>query len=90
MARNYPPGAAQGSGWDVGTHDAGPTATALPECLTLLIRNDSAETVYVGNADTQPHAVMPGASLSVPAPGSKKVFVRADAPVTIAYWITTD
>lgn len=90
MARNYPPGAAQGSGWDVGTHDVEPTATALPECLTLLLRNDSAETVYVGDADSQPHAVAPGGSLSVPAPGDRKVYVRADSAVTVAYWITTD
>jgi hypothetical protein len=74
----------------VGTHNVTATPTALPECLTLLLRNDSAETVYVGNASEQPHAVQPGASLSVPAPGDKQVYVRADNPVTIAYWITTD
>ena len=90
MGRSYPPGAAQGSGWDVGTLDVETTPTSLPECLTLLLRNDSAETVYVGNADAQPHAVAPGGSLSVPAPGDAQVYVRADAPVSIPYWITTD
>jgi hypothetical protein len=60
------------------TATTSPAALASQVCNEVLVQNDptSSNTLYVGNASSQPAALVPGASITIPVSNTNQVYIK--------------